>query len=394
MKTIKDMDLNNKTVIIRCDFNVPIDNGMVTDDTRIKAALPTINYALERNCKIILLSHLGRIKTEDDKSKYSLKPIQDRLEILLKHEVLFSKATSGPALNSMVSQLKVGEILLVENTRYEDLPSPKESHNDQTLAKNWAALGDVFINDAFGTLHRNCASTVGIATYLPSAVGLLIENELEHLKIVDKPVHPYVVLLGGAKVVDKIGVIEELIKKADHILIGGGMAFTFLKAKGYEVGLSLVDDEHLSFCTQLLKEYPDKIVLPVDVIVNTSMKNATGAREITIDQFTEKEQGFDIGSETILQFSHILQDAKTVVWNGPVGCFEQPPYDQGTRKILEKLEDIPAKIILGGGDTVAAAKKFGYNNKNSHLSTGGGATLCYLEGKDLPGLVAIMKEEK
>ncbi len=394
MKTIRDLDLDNKTVIVRCDFNVPIKDGIVVDDTRVKAALPTINYLLSKNCKIILLSHLGRIKTEEDKTKYSLKPVHKCLSNLLNRKILFSSATSGTLLSDMVASLKNQDILLVENTRYEDLEGNKESGNDIKLASTWASMGDAFINDAFGTLHRAHASNVGLASLLPSGIGLLVEDELRHLELLDDPKRPYVVLLGGAKVVDKIGVIQQLVKKADHILIGGGMAFTFLKAKGLEVGKSLVDEGHLATCKKIMHDYPDKIILPEDVVVSTSMEDTSLAKTIAIDQFEKDEQGLDIGPKTVATFAPFLHEANTIVWNGPLGYFEKKPYDEGTKSVLNVLQTVSADVIIGGGDTVTAAKQFGFDNRNSYLSTGGGATLCYLEGKDLPGLTAIMKEGK
>lgn len=389
MKTIKDINIENKKVIIRCDFNVPIKEGKIIDDTRIKAALDTINYCLDKNCKVILLSHLGRIKEESDLEKNNLKPVAERLSELLGKEVAFCEKTRGNELEELVNGLKEKDLLLVQNTRYEDLEGKKESSNDPELGAYWASLGDVFINDAFGTAHRAHASNVGIASHLPSAVGFLIEKEINALHTLDNPEHPFVVILGGAKVADKIGVIENLVTKADKILIGGGMAFTFLKAKGYEIGKSLLDEENIEFCKRILKEYPDKIVLPVDFAVTNEYTNDEEYRLKDIENFAENEMGLDLGPKTIKLFSDELLKAKLVIWNGPLGVYEFEKYKYATDEILKYLVDNNIKTILGGGDSVAAAEKAGVKDKVYHASTGGGATLEYLEGKKLPGIEAI-----
>ena len=389
MKTIKDLDINNKKVIIRCDFNVPMKEGKITDDTRIVAALETINYCLEKNAKVILLSHLGRVKEEADLAKNDLAPVADRLSQLLKKEVLFSEKTRGPELEATIDRMQGGDILLVQNTRYEDLDGKKESSNDEELGSYWASLGEVFINDAFGTIHRAHASNCGIAAHLPSAPGFLIERELKALSELDNPEHPFVVILGGAKVSDKIGVIENLVTKADKILIGGGMAFTFLKAQGKEIGKSLLDEENIDFCKKVLSEHPNKIILPVDVAITNEYTNDEEYRVKNIDDITSNEMGLDIGNKTLELFENALSTAKIVVWNGPLGVYEFTKYKKNTDELLKYIVDNNIKTILGGGDIVAAATAAGYKEKVYHASTGGGATLEYLEGKTLPGIESL-----
>ncbi len=389
MKTIKDMDIDSKKVIIRCDFNVPIKDGKIIDDTRIKASLKTINYCLEHNAKIILLSHLGRVKEEADLQKNDLAPVATRLSELLNKEVLFIPKTRGVEVEDAISKMQPTDIVLLQNTRYEDLDGKKESSNDPELGKYWASLGDVFINDAFGTIHRAHASNVGIATNIPSAFGFLIEEELTALSELNDPKHPFIVILGGAKVSDKIGVIENLVTKADKILIGGGMAFTFLKSEGYEVGNSLVDQENIEFCTKMLREHPEKLVLPVDAKATTEYSNDTPSTIKDITDFEYNEMGLDIGPKTIETFEKYLKDASIVVWNGPLGVYEFTNYQNGTKELLKYLVDNNIKVILGGGDIVAAAATLGYKDKVYHASTGGGATLEYLEGKKLPGIEII-----
>lgn len=387
MKTIKDINIENKKVLIRCDFNVPIKEGKIVDDTRIVSSLQTINYCLEKNAKVILFSHLGRIKEETDLEKNNLAPVATRLSELLNREVKFIAKTRGEELETAVKNMNNQDIILVQNTRYEDLNGKKESKNDEELGKYWASLGDVFINDAFGTIHRAHASNVGIATNLPSAFGFLIEKELSALSALDNPEHPFIVVLGGAKVADKIGVIDNLVKKADKIMIGGGMAFTFLKAKGYETGKSLIDEENLEFCTNVLKDYNDKIVLPIDVAVTTEFTENEEYKVKDITEISEEEMGLDIGPKTLALFEENLNTAKIVVWNGPLGVYEFNKYKIGTDKLLEYIVENSIKTILGGGDIVAAAAN--YKEQVYHASTGGGATLEYLEGKELPGIAVI-----
>lgn len=394
-KTIRDFDLENKRVIIRVDFNVPIKDGVITDDNRIKESLETINYALDNGAKVILLSHLGRIKTEEDKAKNTLEPVAFRLSELLNREVIFVNETRGTTLEGSVGVMKPGEVLLVENTRYEDLVGKKESSNDPELGAYWASLGDIFINDAFGTAHRAHASNVGIASKLPNGVGFLIEKEIENLDLaVNNPEHPFNVILGGSKVSDKIAVIENLVNKADHILIGGGMAFTFLKASGLPIGASLLDEENIEFCQRMLAEHGDKIILPIDCVCAKSLEEGAPSRECFISDIKDDEMGLDIGSASIKVFKDILKDSKTVVWNGPVGVFEQEAYANGTKKLCECLSELDdAVTIIGGGDTASAAINFGYKDEFTHISTGGGASLELLEGKDLPG-ISVIEEAK
>ena len=389
-KTIKDYDLNGKKVIIRCDFNVPIKEGKITDDNRIKESLPTINYALEQGAKIILMSHLGRIKTEEDKAKNTLAPVATRLSELLSKKVIFISETRGQNLETAVSELENGELLLMENTRFEDLDGKKESGNDKELGSYWASLGDIFINDAFGTCHRAHASNVGIGSNLPNGIGFLVEKELNILgATLEKPTSPFTVILGGAKVSDKINVIENLVKIADYILIGGGMAYTFLKSQNIEIGESLLDSENVDFCKRMLEEYPDKIILPIDSVCNKEIETDLPAVSKFITDLNKDDIGLDIGEATIELFIQYLKDCKTVIWNGPLGMFEKEQYQKGTQKICEYLSKLNSTVIIGGGDTAAAAISFGYKDSFTHISTGGGASLEMMEGKVLPGVDII-----
>lgn len=389
MKTLKDLNIDNKKVLIRCDFNVPLKENNIVDDTRIVGALPTINYCLEKNAKVVLFSHLGRIKEESDLAKNDLAPVAKRLSELLGREVKFINKTRGEELELAVAKMQPKDIILVQNTRYEDLDGKKESKNDPELGAYWASLGDVFVNDAFGTIHRAHASNCGIAAHLPSAFGFLIEKELTALSLLDNPPHPFVVVLGGAKVSDKIGVIENLVTKADHILIGGGMAFTFLKAKGIEIGKSLLDEENVDFCKNILAKYGDKIVLPIDAAVTNEYTNDEEYRLKSINNLALNEMGLDIGPATKDLFANYLKDASIVVWNGPLGVYEFSKYKKHTNELLDFIVTNNIRTILGGGDIVAAASTAGYKDKVYHASTGGGATLEYLEGKTLPGIEAI-----
>lgn len=389
MKTIKDIDINNKKVLIRCDFNVPIKEGKIVDNTRIVGALPTIKYAIEHNAKVILLSHLGRIKEETDLDKNNLAPVAQELSKLLEKDILFSEKTRGSELEATVDSMEPGDVLLIQNTRYEDLDGKKESKNDPELGRYWASLGDVFVNDAFGTIHRAHASNVGIASNLESCIGFLIEKELNALNVLENPEHPFIVILGGAKVADKIGVIENLVTKADKILIGGGMAFTFLKAQGYEIGKSLLDEENIDFCKKMLENYKDKIELPVDFAVTNEYTNDEEYRVKEVTNIGNDEMGLDIGPQSIEKYQNIIKNASIVLWNGPLGVYEFDKYKKGTDELLEYAVLNNIKMILGGGDIVAAASNSGYKEKVYHASTGGGATLEFLEGKKLPGLEAI-----
>lgn len=391
-KTIKDYDLHGKRVIIRCDFNVPMKDGKITDDTRIQAALPTIEYAINESAKVILMSHLGRVKEEKDLVKNDLFPVAQRLSNLLNQKVLFCKATSGSELKDAVDGLKDGEVLLMQNTRYEDLNGKKESSNDPELGAFWASLGDIYINDAFGTAHRAHASNVGIASHLPNGIGFLIEKELNHLESLKNPERPYVIIMGGAKVSDKIKVIENLAPIADKIMIGGGMAFTFLKAKGIDIGKSLLEEDSLEFCQKMIATYGDKLVLPVDVNVTTEFSEETPHHICKVSEIGADEMAMDIGPETIAMMKKVLANAKTVFWNGPLGVYEMKEYQKGTNELLKTIANSSIHSVLGGGDIVAAASELGFKDKVSHASTGGGATLEFLEGKELPG-IAIIQEK-
>ncbi len=383
-KVIKDIEIKNKRVIIRCDFNVPIENGKIVDDTRIIASLKTIKYALKNNCKIILLSHLGRIKEKKDLEKNTLAPVAKRLSELLQQEVKFVNKTRGKELEKVVEKMQPKEIILIQNTRYEDLEGKKESSNDKDLAAYWASLGEIFINDAFGTCHRKHASNVGIAANIPSALGFLVEKEVKALEELKCPSKPFILILGGKKVADKIGVIENLITKVDYLLIGGGMAFTFLKAEGYPVGNSIIDSESLEFCKQILEKYEDKIILPLDIKVNNEYANEGSIAIRDITEIKENEIGLDIGPKTVKVFKSYLKKGKTILWNGPLGVYEFSNFKIATDEILNYLVENNIKTILGGGDIVAASGDL--KDKIYHVSTGGGATLEYLEGKPLPGI--------
>lgn len=388
MKTIRDFDLENKKVIIRVDFNVPIKDGKITDDNRIKESLKTINYAIEKGAKVILLSHLGRVKTEEDKEKNNLYPVSVRLSELLDKDIKFINETRGSELEEAINNLNNGDVLLVQNTRYEDLDGKKESSNDPELGKYWASLGDIFINDAFGTSHRAHASNVGIASILPSGIGFLIEKELDEFnKVLENPERPFTVILGGAKVADKIGVIENIAPIADYILIGGGMAYTFLKAEGIDIGKSLLDEENIEFCKNMLEKYKDKIILPIDS-VNSESTEGIG-RSCFINEIKDNEMGLDIGYNTIKLFKTYLENSKTIIWNGPVGLFENPEFAKGTIGLCDILKELDAVKIIGGGDTGSAIINLGYKDAMTHISTGGGASLELLEGKKLPGIEVI-----
>ena len=392
-KTIEDLDLKNKKVIIRVDFNVPIKNGKINDDNRIRESLKTIDYACLKGGKVILLSHLGRVKEEKDKLSNTLLPVSKRLEELINRKVVFINETRGTKLESAINELKPGEILLVENTRFEDLDGKKESSNDPELGAYWASLGDVFINDAFGTSHRAHASNVGIGSKLPNAIGYLVQKEINIIgNAIKDPERPFTVVLGGSKVSDKIKVIENLAIKADHILIGGGMAYTFLKAKGYNIGSSLLDSENIDFCKDMLKKHGNKIILPIDTITSKSVEKIIDKKEISIEEIENDDIGVDIGSKTIELFKQYLDSSKTIIWNGPVGIFEVDGFDKGTKALLEIIKNNKGITILGGGDTASAAINFGYKESFTHISTGGGASLEMLEGKMLPG-VSIIEEK-
>lgn len=395
-KTLKDMCVKGKKVLVRVDFNVPIKEGVIKDDNRIKAALPTLQYLLEHGARVIAFSHLGRIKEEADKASKTLLPVSKRLSELLGMPVKFVPETRGSELEKAISELKDGEILMFENTRFEDLNSKAESKNNPELGKYWASLGDMFINDAFGTAHRAHASNVGISENLKgkTAVGYLMEKEIKFLgEAVDNPQKPYVAILGGAKVSDKIAVIENLIEKADKILIGGGMMFTFLKAKGLNTGKSLLEEDKIELAKEILDKASAKgvkIVLPVDTVVAKEFSNDAPFKTVSVDNIADDDMGLDIGEKTVELFTKELEGAKTVVWNGPMGVFEMSNFAKGTIGVCEAIAHLSDAItIIGGGDSAAAAIQLGYSSKFSHISTGGGASLEYLEGKVLPGIAAI-----
>ena len=390
-KVVTDLDVAGKKVLVRADFNVPMKDGAITNDNRIVQALPTINYLIENNAKVILFSHLGKVKTEEDKAKLSLKPVADRLAELLGKEVTFVPETRGEALEAAVAALKDGDVLVFENTRFEDVDGKKESKNDAELGKYWASLGDLFVNDAFGTAHRAHASNVGIASNLESAAGFLMEKEIKFIGgAVDEPVRPFVAIFGGAKVSDKIGVIKHLLNKADKVLIGGGMAYTFMKAQGLEIGKSLLEADKVELAKELLESAGDKLILPIDAKMAHEFGNDV---EITIaknEEFPADQMALDIGPASVELFAKELEGAKTVVWNGPMGVFELSNFAQGTIGVCEaiaKLSD--AVTIIGGGDSAAAAMQLGFADDFTHISTGGGASLEYLEGKELPGVASI-----
>ncbi len=392
-KTIKDLSVKGKTVLVRVDFNVPMQSGRITDDKRIVAALETIQYLIDHQAKVVLFSHLGKIKQAEDieNPDRDLQPVAKRLAELLDQEVTFCPQTRGSELESAIQSLKEGEVVLVQNTRFEDLDGKKESKNDEELGKYWASLGDLFVNDAFGTAHRAHASNVGIAQHLESAIGFLMEKEVQFLgEAVDQPKRPFVAILGGAKVSDKIKVIENLIQKADKIIIGGGMAYTFFKAKGWEIGQSICEDDRLAIAKEILEQAGDKLVLPVDTVVAKEFSNEADHHVVPSNQIPAEEMGMDIGPKSIELFTETLQDAATVVWNGPMGVFEMANFAKGTVglcRAIAQLQD--ATTIVGGGDSAAAVSQLGFEDQFTHISTGGGASLTYLEGSELPGLVAI-----
>ena len=390
-KTVKDIDLKDKKVLVRVDFNIPLKDGVITDDTRIKAALPTINYVLEQGGKAILFSHLGRVKTEEDKEGKSLAPVAKRLGELLGKEVTFVPETRGEQLEEAIRNMKDGDVVVFENTRFEDVDGKKESKNDTELGKYWASLGDVFVNDAFGTAHRAHASNVGIAsTGIPTVAGFLMEKEIKFIgEAVEEPKRPMIAILGGAKVSDKIGVIENLIPKADKILIGGGMTYTFYEAKGIKIGNSLVEADKVELAKELIEKAGDKLVLPIDNVCAPEFSNDVETQVIEGD-IPDGLMALDIGPASVKLFADTLQGAKTVVWNGPMGVFEMSNFAKGTIGVCEAIANLEgATTIIGGGDSAAAAEQLGFADKFTHISTGGGASLELLEGKELPGLAAI-----
>ena len=395
--TVKDVDLKGKKVLVRVDFNVPVKDGVITNDNRITAALPTIKYILEQGGRAILFSHLGRVKEEADKEGKSLAPVAADLAAKLGQDVAFLPGvTRGAELEAAINALEDGQVLLVENTRYEDVDGKKESKNDPELCKYWASLGDgIFVNDAFGTAHRAHASNVGISANVEKAVaGFLLENEIAYIQeAVETPERPFVAILGGSKVSDKIGVIENLLEKADKVLIGGGMTYTFYKAQGIEIGNSLVEEDKLDVAKALLEKANGKLILPVDSKEANAFADYTEVKDTEGEAVDPGFLGLDIGPKSIAKFDEALTGAKTVVWNGPMGVFENPDFQAGTIGVMDAIVKQPGvKSIIGGGDSAAAAINLGRADKFSWISTGGGASMELLEGKVLPGLAALTEK--
>ena len=383
-KTVRDVDLKGKRVLMRADFNVPLKDGVITDDTRIQAALPTIKYILEQGASLILMSHLGRPKGKTP--ELTLKPVAEHLSELLGQKVTMAPDTIGDAVKALADAMQPGEVMVLENTRFYS----GEKNNDPDFARQLAELGDIFVNDAFGTAHRAHASTEGVTKYLPAVAGFLIGKEIDFLgRATGNPERPYIVILGGAKVSDKIAVIKNLLSKADKVLIGGGMANTFFKAQGLEMGDSLVEDDVLDTAKALLAQAGDVLVLPVDAVVADAFDNDANRKVVAVDAVEPGWRILDIGPATIAQYKDILATAKTVVWNGPMGVFEMPNFAVGTFAIAEALAEIDAITVIGGGDSASAVKKAGVADKVSHVSTGGGASMEFLEGKTLPGIAAL-----
>ncbi|MGM0601456.1 MAG: phosphoglycerate kinase [Candidatus Rifleibacteriota bacterium] len=393
-RTIKDIEVSGRKVLVRVDFNVPLDENLkITDDTRIRKAIPTLKHIIDNGGKLIIMSHLGRPKGQKSE-KFSLKSVVAHLSNLLGTEVKFANDCIGPEAEQAVNNLSNGQAVLLENLRFH----PEEKKNDPTFAKALASLGEIYVSDAFGTAHRAHASTAGIADTLPAYAGFLMEKEINYLgKVTSSPDRPMVAIMGGAKVSDKIEVIKNLLEKVDSLLIGGGMAFTFLKAQGYSIGKSLCEEDKLELASQLLeqaKKSGKTILLPTDVVTASEIKEGVATKTVSIDKIPDDELGLDIGPETIKAFAAELKNCKTVLWNGPMGVFETPPFDVATRKIAELLAQIDATTVVGGGDSVAAVEQMGAADKVSHVSTGGGACLEFLEGKTLPGIEIFSRDIK
>ncbi len=385
-KTVRDIDLEGKRCLVRCDFNVPLDGAVITDDTRITAALPTIKYLLEANTSIILCSHLGRPKGGPE-AKYSLAPVAARLSELLGQPVALLPDCIGPAVEGAFAALQSGDVVLLENVRFH----PEEEANDPEFSRKLASLAEIYVNDAFGTAHRAHASTEGVAHLLPAVAGFLIEKELDFLGgALDEPKRPFVAVMGGAKVADKIQVIESLLPKVDCLIIGGGMAYTFFKAQGWEIGSSLLDAQSVDYCRELLAKNRAKIQLPSDTVVAAEFKPDSPATIVPSSAIPSDKMGLDIGPETRARFAEMIRKAGTVIWNGPMGVFEFDAFAAGTKAIAVAMTECPGVTIVGGGDSAAAIEKFGLADQVSHVSTGGGASLEFLEGKPLPGIVALL----
>ena len=393
-KTLKDIDVNGKKVLVRCDFNVPIDSetGKITDNRRIRAALPTIQYLLEHNARVILCSHLGRPKGEFN-LKYSLKPVAEELSKLLNKDVKLAKDVIGESAKELTSNMNEGDVVLLENVRFHK----EEEQNDSEYSKALASMAEIYVNDAFGTAHRAHSSTTGVADYLPAVSGFLIEKELEFLGgALENPVHPFVAILGGAKVSDKIGVIENLLDKVDTLIIGGGMAYTFYKAQGHHIGTSICEEDKLDLARNILEKAKEKgveLLLPVDNHVSSEYSNDGEEKMVNSTEIPDGFMGLDIGPKTIEKFEEAVKDAKTVVWNGPLGVCEFDKFATGTKAVATMLSKIEATTIIGGGDSAAAIEKLGLADKMTHISTGGGASLEFLEGKTLPGIACLQDKE-
>ncbi len=388
-KTVRDIELKEKRVLMRADFNVPLDENLnITDDTRVRASLPTIDYVLEKGAKLILMSHLGRPKGKVVQPM-SLRPVSKRLSQLLGTEVRMGDDCIGQKVKRQVAELKEGEVLLLENVRFH----PEEEKNDEKFAQALANLGEIYVNDAFGTAHRAHASTEGVARFLPSVAGLLMEKEIEYLgRALESPARPFVAILGGAKVSDKIGVIENLLDKVDTLIIGGAMAYTFLKAEEKEIGDSLIEENRIALAKDLLERAEEKgvpFLLPVDHVIADKFSEEAQVKTTEADVIPSGWRGMDVGEKSIQQFSEAVQGAKTVLWNGPLGVFEMAPFSKGTERIAKVLSELKAITIIGGGDTVAAISRLGLSEHFTHISTGGGASLKFLEGKVLPGIAAL-----
>ena len=393
-KTVKDIDVNGKKVLVRCDFNVPIDSetGKITDNRRIRAALPTIQYLLNHSAKVILCSHLGRPKGEFN-LKYSLKPVAEELSKLLNKDVKLAKDVIGESAKELTSNMKEGDIVLLENVRFHK----EEEQNDPEYSKALASMAEIYVNDAFGTAHRAHSSTTGVADYLPAVSGFLIEKELEFLGgALENPKHPFVAILGGAKVSDKIGVIENLLDKVDTLIIGGGMAYTFYKAQGHHIGTSICEEDKLDLAKSILEKAQEKgvkLLLPVDNHVSSEYSNNGEEKMVDSTEIPDGFMGLDIGPKTIEKFEEAVKDAKTVVWNGPLGVCEFDKFATGTKAVATMLSKLDAITIIGGGDSAAAIEKLGLADKMTHISTGGGASLEFLEGKTLPGIACLQDKE-
>jgi phosphoglycerate kinase len=385
-KTVKDIDINGKRVLMRVDFNVPMQDGKVTDDKRIRASLPTIKYVLDQGASLILMSHLGRPKSASD-LEFSLRPVSEVLASLLGIPVKMAPDCVGPEVEKMAKELKPGEVLLLENTRFHE----GEEKNDLELAKQLASLGEIFVNDAFGSAHRAHASTEGVARFLPAVSGFLMEQELEYLgRAIANPEHPYIAILGGAKISDKINVVETLLSKADKLIIGGGMANTFLAAQGLNMQDSLVESTSLETAKAIMAKSADKLVLPVDAVIADKFEAEANSQVVDVDKIPAGWRMLDVGPKTLELYKHSLDGAKLIVWNGPVGVFEMPKFAEGTFALARMLAESGATTVIGGGDSASAVKKAGVAKQMTHVSTGGGASLEFLEGKELPGVAALM----